>query len=449
LNLPRPPAFAPILASLALASLLGSPLPARADPPAPPAPPAGPVIDLAPEDQAKDKAAPAKPTRLIAFGTGTVPDPDLVRSLTDQRFREALASLAHTSVGGYGELQVTGLAQGSTPRDWTADVRRVVLFVAHSFTDDIRVYTELELEHANEAEIEQAFIDWKVAGDYLGLRAGLILVPMGITNEIHEPPAFNGVARPSVETVVIPSTWREVGGGFFGHPVEPLRYELYGMAGLDPLGFSAAGFGAGSGAGEVSKAKDWALAGRVEYEPILGAVLGGSIYLSNAGKNGTFYLADKAPVALTMPVYGYSLDARLRRGGVEAKMLYTEWRMPDAGSLMYAYAAPDGKTLVVPDRTRPVPTLLRGGYVELGYDVLHPAGVSHQLVPFVRVEAYDTQAAVPQRFVANGTYDLRDVTMGVSYRPIREVVVKADYLLRHARSGPDANQASFGVGFMY
>ena len=92
---------------------------------------------------------------------------------------------------------------------------------------------------------------------------------------------------------------------------------------------------------------------------------------------------------------------------------------------------------------------MRGGYVEAGYDVLHPAGLSHQLVPFVRVEAYDTQAAVPQGFTANGTFAAREVTMGASYRPIREVVVKADYLLRHRRSGPDETQASFGLGFMY
>jgi hypothetical protein len=421
-------------------------------PPATPsgAPPAtGPGIELAPED----RGPPAKSPPIIALGTGAPPDTALVRSLAEQRFRGALESLAHTSVGGYGELMVTGLSQGGGARDWTADARRLVIFVAHSFTKDIRVYTELELEHVTEAEIEQAYVDWTVAGDTLGLRAGLVLVPMGITNEVHEPPAFNGVQRPSVETVVIPTTWREIGGGFFGHPIDSLRYELYGMAGLAPQFFTAGGFGAGSDEGKalVGTAKAWAVAARVEYEPILGLVLGASGYGTDAGKNGSFYRKDGTAVTLAMPVLGYSLDARIRRSGLECKLLYTEWHMPDAGSLMYAYTDPSGTngSLLVQNRAQPPPTVLRGGYVEAGYDVLHPAHLSHQLIPFVRVEAYDTQAAVPQGFTAAGAFDIREVTMGASYRPIREVVVKADYMLRHPRSGPDENQANFGIGFMY
>jgi hypothetical protein len=383
---------------------------------------------------------------VVALGTGRTPDVDLVRSLTEQRFRSAMDSLAHTSVGGYGELAVTGLTTGGD-RQWTADVRRIVLFVAHSFTQDIRVYTELELEHVREAEIEQAFVDWKVAGDYLGLRAGLILVPMGITNEVHEPPMFNGVARPSVETTVIPTTWREVGAGFFGRPLPELRYELYAMAGLNPLGFTAAGFGGGSGEGALSNAKAWVAAGRVEYEPLLGLVLAASGYAGDAGKNASYYLRDGTPVNVSVPVYGFSLDARFRSKGLECKLLYTEWRLPTAGVLMHTFDA-TGQPLF-PDPTQPVATALRGAYVEAGYDVLHPTGISHQLVPFARLEAYDTQAAAPQGFTGNPTYNVRELTFGASYRPIREVVVKADYLLRRPQSGPDQTQISAGIGFMY
>jgi hypothetical protein len=411
----------------------------------PGAPP--PAIELAPEDQ----GPPPKPPPILKLGTGATPDTALVRSLAEQRFRGALESLAHTSVGGYGELMVTGLAPAGGARDWKADARRLVLFVAHSFTQDIRVYTELELEHVTQAEIEQAYVDWKVAGDYLGLRAGLVLVPMGIVNEVHEPPAFNGVQRPSVETAVIPSTWRAIGGGFFGHPIDPLRYELYAQAGLDPTHFTASGFGTATGTGEVGTAKAWALTARVEYEPILGLVLGASGYASDAGKNGSFYRKDGTAVTLAMPVLGYSLDARIRRAGLECKLLYTEWHMPDAGSLLYAYKDQTGleTSLVVQNRADPPPTLLRGGYAEVGYDVLHPARLSHQLVPFVRFEAYDTQAAVPQGSTGDRQYDVREVTMGASYRPIREVVVKADYMRRRRQSGVDESQANFGIGFMY
>jgi hypothetical protein len=415
--------------------------PAAADTKDPPAP--SPSVELAPED----RDAPPKPPPVISLGTGRTPDADLVRSLAEQRFRSAAESLARTSVGGYGELSVTGLSTGGAPRAWTADARRLVLFVAHAFTSNIRIYTELELEHAKEAEIEQAYLDWKVAGDYLGLRAGLVLIPMGITNEVHEPPMFNGVERPSVETVVIPSTWREVGAGLFGRPIEPLRYQLYAVAGFDPLGFAANGFRNASTGGEFTKAKAWAVVGRVEYEPILGLVVAASGYASDAGKNGDFHLRDRSTVDVSLPVVGYALDARIRRKGIEAKVLYTEWRFPGSGALMHTYDA--NGTALFPDPTQPVPTVLRGAYAELGYDVFHPTGISHQLVPFVRVEAYDTQAGVPQGFVANPSYNLREVTFGGSYRPIREIVIKADYLLRYRRGGPDENQASFGVGFMY
>src|SRR5262249_21373179 len=133
-------------------------------------------------------------------------------------------------------------------------------------------------------------------------------------------PIFNGVARPSVETVVIPTTWREIAVGFFGRPIEPLRYQVYAMSGLDPLGFTAGGFGDGTGAGAISKAKAWAIAGRVEYEPILGAIVAASGYASNAGKNGDFHLRDHSSVDVSLPVIGFSVDARIRRAGLEAKV---------------------------------------------------------------------------------------------------------------------------------
>ena len=43
----------------------------------------------------------------------------------------------------------------------------------------------------------------------VGVRAGIVLVPMGIINQWHEPPIFHGVERPTVDRVIIPTTWRE------------------------------------------------------------------------------------------------------------------------------------------------------------------------------------------------------------------------------------------------
>jgi hypothetical protein len=406
------------------------------------------VIELAPEHRDKPPALPTPARPMVALGAGKVPDEALVRGLTEKRLQSAAESTAHTSIGGYGELYVTGVAAGKdASRKWTGDVSRLVLFVAHSFTDTIRAYTEIEVEHAKQIEIEQAYVDWQVLGDYLGLRAGLVLIPMGTINQWHEPPIFQGVIRPRVETEIIPSTWRELGAGVFGKPREWLRYEAYAVTGLNPLGITAGGIKTARGNGSFANAKAWAFTGRVEVEPLLGVVAGVAVYGSDLGKNGEYFLRDKKPASVKFPIIGWAADARWRRSGLEWKIVYSEWYLPEAQAIMSTFDAA-GQPLV-PDTTRPVPTRIRGAYVEGGYDVLRPFGVSHQLVPFARVELYDTQAAVPEGFKPHASFDIREYTFGASYRPIQQVVVKGDYQLMNRRAGKDETQINFGVGFMY
>jgi len=409
----------------------------------------GPTIDLAPEH--KDPGA--RPA--LSIGAGTTADPELVRGMTDQRFKSAEASASNTSIGGYGEVLVEGTAVGRDgEREWVADVARLVLFVAHSFNDRFRVYTELEVEHAlscascpGGAELEQGYVDWRLLRDTLGLRAGLILVPIGIINQWHEPPVFHGVVRPRVDTVIIPSTWREIGIGVFGKPVEGLRYEAYAMTGLDPNGFSADGIRGGRQGGAFARANAWAGVGRIEVEPLLGFVIGASVYASDLGENGEFYTKSGERVDLSLPLIGWAADARWRRAGFEWRMLFAEWHLPESEAQMATYDA-SGNPLY-PDARSPVPTLARGAYVEAAYDVLHPFGVSHQLLPFARLEHYNTQAAVPDGFAPNPTFSIRELTVGATYRPIQQIVVKADYQLRNRKLGYDETQLNFGVGFMY
>ena len=72
-----------------------------------------------------------------------------------------------TAIGGYGEL--TFNAPSNAPN--VIDLRRLVVYIGHNFTDRLRFYGELEMEHAvtsatdkGEFEVEQAFLDglaWK------------------------------------------------------------------------------------------------------------------------------------------------------------------------------------------------------------------------------------------------------------------------------------------------
>lgn len=414
---------------------------------------AGPSIELAPEHQGPEPGSANKPA--IALGAGKATERELLRGMTERRFQSAAESASSTSIGGYGEIQVRGTTLGRDgERTWIADIPRLVVFVAHEFSESFRSYLEIEVEHSlscsscpGAVELEQAYIEWRALGDKLSARAGLILVPMGVINQWHEPPVFHGVVRPKVDTVVIPSTWRELGVGVFGQPHEAVRYELYAMTGLDPMGFSAGGFAQARQNGGLASANAWALAGRVEIEPLLGFVLGASGYASDAGSNAELFDRSGAELDLSVPVIGWEADARFRRAGIEWRFVYTEWRLPESLALMLTYNKAGARAF--PDSVHPVPTLMRGVYIEAAYDVLRPFGLSQQLLPFARIEHYNTQAAVPEGYAPSPIYSAREYTFGASFRPIQPIVLKADYQLRNRKLGYDETQVNVGAGFMY
>ena len=115
--------------------------------------------------------------------------------------------------------------------DGRLDFHRFVLLVTHAFCDRIRFVSELELEHAlvegleeaGELELEQAYVDFLLSRGF-NVRAGMLLMPVGIINERHEPPIYYGVERPFVDTVIVPTTWFEVGAGVHGEIGRGWRY---------------------------------------------------------------------------------------------------------------------------------------------------------------------------------------------------------------------------------
>ncbi|MBW2688118.1 MAG: hypothetical protein JRE19_19780, partial [Deltaproteobacteria bacterium] len=231
-----------------------------------------------------------------------------------------------TTIGGYGELHLNMVKPEDESFSSRLDLHRFVLFFAHRFNDRFQFYSEVELEHAFVAEsggvaipgsfqIEQAFIDWRLLKDTseaLYLRAGVILVPMGVINQWHEPPIFNGVERPQVDRVIIPTTWREGGVGIWGQPKEEVRYEFYVMGGLDANGFSGSS-GLRGGRLKVTQAvlNGPAFVGRLEWEPILGMVLGVSPYFGLAGP--------RELAGVNVKVGGISGDWRVLRKGFESR----------------------------------------------------------------------------------------------------------------------------------
>lgn len=125
--------------------------------------------------------------------------------------------------GGYAEV----LYNQPESSNGEIDVQRLILLFGYKFDDRTQFVTELEFEHVKEVYIEQAFVNYAVSNS-LNVRAGLMLVPMGIISEYHEPTTFNGVERPSIDNKLVPTTWREIGLGVSGRSdALSLRYQVY------------------------------------------------------------------------------------------------------------------------------------------------------------------------------------------------------------------------------
>lgn len=406
--------------------------------------PAGPTIELA-EEHAPDDATPPSGDESLTARRASA---SVFSSLPDEN--------TTTTIGGYAQINLTSVRRGfDADFETSATLRRLVLLFSHQITDGIAAYTELEWENAiacptcsGSVEIEQAYVDWQLLGDALTLRSGLVLIPMGLINLWHEPPIFHGVDRPQFDQVLIPTTWRELGAGITGLLASNVEYQLYLTTTLVPSRLGPNGFVAARQLGSNSLSNAAALSGRVDYEPILGLSLSGSVFASDAGGNGDYFNAAGEQVDFTFPIVGGSLTARFNRRGWETRAVGAAFWMPEAGALMNARRADGSLLFPNADRTGAVPTRMHGGMVEVAYDVLRFADSSHQLLPFVRAETYDTQSAVPDEFLPNRSLSVQEWTFGLSYRPIRQLVFKTDVQTRDRRSGLDELQINAGMGYM-
>jgi hypothetical protein len=304
--------------------------------------------------------------------------------------------------------------------DPVLDFHRFVLLFNHSFSPRIRFVGELELEHAlvegleeaGELELEQAYVDFLLTRA-LNVRAGMLLVPVGIINERHEPPVFNGVERPFVDTVVVPTTWFDVGAGVHGEFRHGVRYRAFVMAPLDALEFSAAeGIRGGRQKGSESNVRNVAVTGRVEYIGTPDLTLGASIW---SGKSSF-----SAPLLVDTTVRLAEADLRYRRDRLELRGQFAQVAISDAARLNDTLELVTG---VSPNIAR----TLRGFYTEAAYRVW-AAGSPRDLVVFFRYENFDTQFRMPEGFVPLKEFDRDAWVFGVTYFPDPDVAIKADYV---------------------
>lgn len=316
-------------------------------------------------------------------------------------------SEGQTSIGGYGELHYNNLDSESA-----IDFHRFVLFFNHAFNDNIRFFSELELEHSlagdgkpGEVELEQAYVEYDVS-DNTRIKGGLFLVPVGLLNETHEPPTFYGVERNPIESRIIPSTWWEAGAAVAGNfGASGISYDLglhSGLAVDDD-------FNIRSGRQKVADAlaEDLALSGRLKYTGIAGLEIAASVVHQSDITQGLVVGAGAATLLETHAVWN--------SGPLTLTALYANWTLDGL--------APEALEMDTQD----------GYFVEGSWRFNEKFGV------FARHNVWDNGGS--------GDTEKSQANIGFNYWPHRNVVVKFD--VQDQGKSVDNDGFNIGIGYQF
>ena len=340
-----------------------------------------------------------------------------------------------TSIGGYGELHYNNLSDnndtvgGDNSLD-RVDFHRFVLYFGHEFNDNIRFFSELEVEHAisgdgqpGEVELEQAWIEMDINDEHR-FRAGLDILPIGIINRTHEPNTFYGVERNTVEAEIIPATWWEAGAGFNGEIAPGWNYDVVAHTGLVTPTTGSSTLRPRSGRLKVGKAdnQDIAFTGSIRYTGMPGLEVGIS------GQ----YQAD-----MTGTADAFNVDATLFEGHVDYKhssglalrALYARWDM----------SVPSGITFTQNN--------IDGWYIEPAYRFWSSGFIPGELGVFARYAEWDARG---QGNVPDGTYvQFESWNAGLNWWPHSNVVFKFDYQNESGDSRAEKLLDGFNLGLGY
>ena len=330
-----------------------------------------------------------------------------------------------TSIGGYGELHYNG---GNVDE---VDFHRFVFNLNHDFNDDVRLHSEVEIEHAvtgggspGDVVLEQALIEVDLTKDDAHkAQAGVLLLPLGILNEVHEPTTFFGIERNITEVAIIPSTFSEAGVQVLGNLGESgVSYNAVAHSSLsvDPTDFRIR-----SGRNKVAEAEatDPAFTGRLRWSGYPGVTLGlGGQYQTDITQDSN----DEEQVGATL----VEAHADIRQGGLGLRALYAQWNI-DSNAADALGADEQYGWYVEPSYRQEVPFGFDDGYGELGV--------------FARYNEVDTN---------NGSNAVdgktEQIDIGLNYWPIPNAVAKIDYnFINGAGQGNDDSRLNLGVGYQF
>ena len=303
------------------------------------------------------------------------------------------------SIGGYGEslyqnfdaTRENGTASGKT-NEW--DYLRAVVYLGWKFDRTFVLNTEIEYEHAStgkggEVSVEFATLD-AMLRDEVNLRAGLVLVPVGFVNEMHEPTTYLGARRPDTENRILPSTWRANGIGAFGK-AGPVAYKFYLAESLNASGFNASnGIRGGRQSGARATADNLAFTGRVDLVSVPGLLAGVSFFTGESGKD---LVAAGQSIGARTTTWDLHADWRFR--GLWLRGVFARVTVDDVALLNQSLGLTGNKSI---GETQ------EGYYLSAGYEILSHLvpGTAMALTPFVRYERTDTQKEVPAGCARDG-----------------------------------------------
>jgi hypothetical protein len=354
---------------------------------------------------------------------------------------------AGVSLAGYGEVTYQNFARendlgGNSGKTDEIDYLRHVVYVGFKFNDRILFNSEMEVEHAStgkkgEASMEFGYVDAQVSAA-LAVRAGMVLVPVGIINEFHEPPTFHGSLRPEVESAIIPTTWRANGLGLAGSTPSGFGCRLYLVEGLDASKFSAGGIRSGRQSGSKGLAEDLAITGRLDYAGLAGINLGASFYSGNSGQG----LQDATGNEIGARVTLLTLHGIWARRGLELRGALAQSTIGDTEALNRVLKL-SGNNAIGKKQT--------GFYLTAAYDVLPLffKSTHSALLPFVQYEKLNTQAEAPAGFAANPANERTNLTLGVTFKPHPNVAFKLDFIDRKNEADTAVDQFNVAVNYLF
>ena len=389
------------------------------------------------------------------------------------------------SVGGYGEVAMSrnfysdhvsrySLADEhkKDPSHGRFDIPHAVIYLGYDFGKGWTMGTEIEFEHGGvgmayekedeeggeweqevekggEVELEQFWIQ-KSFGRWANIKAGHIVVPVGLNNAYHEPLNFFTVYRPEGENTVLPSTWHQTGISFWGK-TKGWRYELQFLAGLNSDNFTNTGWinkGPGTPTeGEIATKYGTAL--RIDNYCIKGLRIGLSGYYGHAIGNSYPNNKDGAESKYKGVVAIGAID-----------FTYNDYNWIVRGQADYGYLSDAKQLKYFTNRLNGLSPFHHSAFVsknafaygiEAGYNVFSQIEKLRQsnqkMYLFGRYEHYNPYASKTK----NTSYDYTNVqrmAVGINYYPVKQIVVKAEYSHRFLKSQYN-NEPAINIGVAY